>query len=111
MEAIDRNLAIIRPKKPYLDWVRSLPNPDKDITLEELRLDCSTFLIPAEDSPQEGTVFLEKHFREIFEYELSSWDLESKNWPSSFTLQMFRDWFDLEIHTLVIDLVEEEPEE
>ena len=37
MQSIDRLVAIIKPGQPFLDWLRSLPDWDLEMTLEELR--------------------------------------------------------------------------
>ena len=46
MKSINRNVVIIKPRKPFLDWLAKLPDPDTEITLEYLRTDCITVLIP-----------------------------------------------------------------
>lgn len=50
MKTINRGVAIIKPKEPYLNWIRNLPDPDMEIGLKELRTDCTAVLVPEKDS-------------------------------------------------------------
>ena len=52
MHTIDRFVAIIKPKQPFLDWLESQPDWDLDMTLEELRKDSNAYLIPEYDSTE-----------------------------------------------------------
>jgi hypothetical protein len=108
MHFINRNTAIIKPRQPFLDWLESVPDPDLDVTLEELRQDCTAVLIPEADSEAESRNYIEGIYKEIFEMELNSWYQDRGLWPEEITLAMFRRWFDIEIHSEVVDLEEGE---
>jgi hypothetical protein len=43
---------------------------------------------------------------EIFTIELGSWYRDPNIWPRKRTLAMFDEWFDLEFHSMVMDLYE-----
>jgi hypothetical protein len=45
MDMINRGVAIIKPKQPFLAWLGGLPQP-MDSSLNELRKDCTAILIP-----------------------------------------------------------------
>ncbi|MDO8527767.1 MAG: hypothetical protein Q7T03_08785 [Deltaproteobacteria bacterium] len=70
MQAINRQVAILKPKQPFLDWNLSLP-------------DAGSLDLKFEDLHKDRTV-----------------------WPE-ITLDNFKIWFDLEIHSVVIDLLNE----
>lgn len=106
MQSINRNVVIIKPRKPFLDWLAKLPDPDPEITLEYLRTDCITVLIPECDDENDILEFIGNHFNEIFEADLMSWHTSVENWPRKRTLVQFKEWFDFEFHSEVIDLVE-----
>lgn len=55
MQSINRTAVVVRPKQPFVDWLKSLPDDDFDYTLEQVSTDNLTFLIPEFDSP-EGTM-------------------------------------------------------
>ena len=106
MKSINRNIVIIKPKAPFLDWLRGLPDPDPEITPEFLRSDCLSFLIPETISQDEVAGLIEQHFEKIFEIELYSWYTQKQHWPKGRTFSKFKDWFDMEFHSEVIDLAD-----
>lgn len=106
MKSINRNIVIIKPKKPFLDWLSKLPDSDEEITLEDLRTDCLSFLIPEMGSADEVFALIGEHYRQIFDAELMAWHTLEQHWPKSRTFAKFRDWFDVEFHSEVLDLAD-----
>ncbi len=51
---------------------------------------------------------LAEFFDEIFLQELVAWDTDAATYPRKRTLAMFRDWFDVEFHSMVLDLMDDE---
>jgi len=100
------NVVIVKPSEPFLYWLQSLPNQLKDLALEDLPGDSFCLLIPESDSQQEATALISKRYKKIFESELMAWHIVKRDWPKKRTLAIFREWFDLEFHSKVIDLVE-----
>jgi len=52
-------------------------------------------------------------FSEIFERELEGWHTDEADWPKKRTLTMFKQWFHVELHSMVehlcaYELVEED---
>ena len=39
----------------------------------------------------------------LFEFQLASWTDDESAWPSDRDLKMFREWFRVDIHSVVID--------
>lgn len=108
MYIIDRNLAVIKPKQPFLDWLRGIPGNEVELTLEQLRIDCTALLVPEFEEPEDAVSFIDEIGVELFEAELGSWIDDAKLWPKDRSLQAFWTWFDVEIHSTVVDLVDEE---
>ena len=106
MYEIDRSLLIVKPKKPFLDWFRAVDN-DETLTLEDVREDPSAYLIRELESPEEESEILKECFEDIFEAQLSSWYIDRDVWPPQRDLKMFLEWFDIEFHSLVFDLLNE----
>jgi len=105
---IDRNLAVIKPKQPFLDWLRGVPGNEVELTLDQLRIDCTALLVPEFEEPEDAVSFIDEIGVELFEAELGSWVDDTKLWPKDRSLQAFWTWFDVEIHSTVVDLVDEE---
>ncbi|MDA8095482.1 MAG: hypothetical protein M0T84_16560 [Betaproteobacteria bacterium] len=110
MYQIDRGMALIKPKQAFLDWLKALPGSELDITLEQLRGDCTSVLLPLFSELEEALAAIDEIYDEIFEMELSSWSDEESLWPSERTVQLFWEWFDVELHSLVVDAMEDIPE-
>ena len=103
MQSIDRLVAIIKPRQPFLEWLKSLPDWDLEMSLEELRDDCTALLIPEFGNNEEAKGHIETNYQVIFEMQLNSWYTEPTMWPEKRSLVVFRQWFDIEIHSIVID--------
>ncbi|MFZ4554568.1 MAG: hypothetical protein EBS54_06785 [Betaproteobacteria bacterium] len=108
MYIIDRHLAVIKPKQPFLDWLSKTPGYELDLTLEQMRLDCTALLIPEFDEPEEAIGYIDEIATELFDAELGSWVDDASAWPKDRSLKAFWDWFDVEIHGTVVDLVEDD---
>jgi hypothetical protein len=106
VDAINRAIAIIKPKQPYLDWANSLPDPAENLTLEELRSDCTALMIPEFPHKDEEEAFFKELYSAIFEMELDVWHGDDTLWPGKRDYETFRAWFDVEIHSTVIDVLE-----
>jgi len=104
MENINRSSVVIKPKQPFVDWINS--TGDDKYTMEQLRQDCLTFLIPIFDHPDDIIKFLKKSFHQIFDWELYGWSMDREDWPGNRNWKMFSEWFDIEINSEVFDLVE-----
>ena len=105
---VNRNSVIIKPKQPYLDWLNKLNIPDLEVNLEELRRECTAVLIPEVESEEDAFSYLENIFEDLFEMELAAWCQDDAQWPQPLTWQLFNEWFDLEIHSMVIDIASED---
>jgi hypothetical protein len=103
MLQIDRAVAIIKPKQPFLDWLMQLPDPPMDMTLDNLRTDCTALLIPEFDYVDDSQAFVQEMGNQIFELELDSWYRDRARWPAQRDNQTFRAGFDVEIHSMVLD--------
>lgn len=107
MYQLDRFVALIRPREPFLDWLRSVPDfEDLEFTLEQLRGDSTALLIPQFDDDEEAVAFVYRIWEEVFMAELDAWTEEKALWPQGRTIEMFMEWFDVEIHTTVAEIEE-----
>lgn len=108
MYQLDRWAAIIKPRQPFLNWLNGLPGSlPPALGLEQMRSGCTTLLIPEFDDPDEAVAFVYRLWRDLFESELSAWCPDRKLWPSGHSVEKFMEWFDVEIHSPVIEV---EPE-
>lgn len=106
--SIDRCVAVIKPRKPFFEWLQSLPDWDSDITLKALRSDSMAILIPEFDSNEEALDYVEDNYHLFFEIQLHNWHRDNRLWPEKLTLTKFRSWFKVEVHSLVHNVLYEE---
>ena len=102
---INRGVVIVRPAQPYLEWAATLD--DSGIVPDEAG-ECTVYLIPHYDDDGEAWELLSKVYEEIFENELWGWHTDEAGWPKQRTFTMFKEWFDVEFHSVVQDLCEYE---
>ena len=107
---ISRGVVIIKPKQPLVDWVNRTMPLSTPLTLEELVHDCTAILVPDLDSREAVLAYLESLKLSLFEMELENWNREPSNWPAERTTELFDAWFDIEVHSMVWDLVEAQAE-
>jgi len=105
-ESINRNAIIIKPKQPLLDWANAI-FPGSPVTLESIS-EGTVYLVKERDSNEQIKKWLQKNFDEIFQNELNNWHTDEKDWPTKRTFKNFVEWFDVEIHSVVLDLEDDE---
>ena len=57
MYSINRQVIVVKPKKPYIEWINSLPDMEDPIKIDELNNDCTSCLIPHFDYEKEFVHF------------------------------------------------------
>ena len=103
---VNRGLVIVHAKEPFLEWLKTLPDPC-DMTLTEINEDNTAYLIPEyEDDGQRDRV-LKKFYDMIFQDQLAGWWTREEDWPQKRDLRTFKKWFDLQFHSVVEDLVDD----
>ncbi|MCF7521742.1 hypothetical protein L4G92_06745 [Neisseria sp. ZJ106] len=106
MYFVDRSAVVLKPTARFLEWLKAADENMPDLTLEQLRSNCSVFLVPESDTPEAVVAYFDERYRQIFEAELASWDIDQKDWPQDMGLNVFWDFFDIEVHDMVLDMEE-----
>ncbi len=108
MYFVDRSAALIKPKQPFLDWLKSVEEKELDITLAQLQCECNMFLIPPYNTPEEAVAYIDEIYLDLFKIELSGWYEDPAVWPEDMSLQAFWEMFEISFHSMVIDTQEAE---
>ena len=106
MNNINRSVAVIKAKQPFVQWAKSLPDPLENLTLQQLHRDSHAYLFPHWDTPEEREELLADVYGFLFHQELFGWHRDERAFPRKRTLKMFHEWFDVEFHSVVVDLVD-----
>ena len=109
---VDRHVLLVTPREPFASWVRSLEEFEDIVEGEQrsgldesLRM-AATYLVPFSFDPDPVISWVRDNFDTIFETELHGVTERSESWPSDRTVEMFEDWFDLQLFDAPIDLVD-----
>ncbi len=108
MYEVNRSIAVLRPNPPFLAWLAQLPGDfAAGLTLDALRSAGNALLIPPVDDAETARAFVLSRHQSLFEAELADWCEETALWPADRSAAVFADWFDIEIHPVLTDLVDE----
>jgi hypothetical protein len=105
MRLVKRAAITVTPKQPYIDWANSLDEEGVKIG-EDFESEKSVYLIGdvSDVIPFDRDVIVRPYFKVIFEEELNSWHRRESEWPASRTYETFLRWFEVEVHSMVLDL-------
>lgn len=106
MYFVDRTAVVLKPTEQFLQWLKQSDDNMPDLTLAQLRTNCSVFLVPEFDQPEEVVAYFDERYQQIFEAEISGWDIPSAKWPQEMSLKAFWEFFEVEIHDMVLDMEE-----
>jgi hypothetical protein len=105
---LNRSAIIVRPNQPFLDWAATLDGSDLEPDQEG---DQTVYLIPEYEDDFEAAVVLSQIYDIIFEEELFAWHTDESEWPKNRSYSMFREWFNIEFHSIVEDICSYEIED
>ena len=105
MKSINRSVAVVRPRAPYVTWASSVDSDAGNLE-EYFRTKMSVYLIPPDPQEEHEGAPIEQWFAQVFEHELEDWHLDEEAWPQQRDLGTFRDWFEVTVDSVVLDLVE-----
>jgi hypothetical protein len=101
---LNRAALIVRPKQPFHDWAASL---DDSGLAPDVAGEPTVYLIPEFESDEDGRLVLKHVYAEIFERELDSWHTNPAAWPQKRDFTVFQEWFSIELHSVVEDLMDD----
>ena len=105
MRVVNRTAVTITGARPYIDWMR---RTDADfnkgaLTVPRAKAYGSAFLLPEFDLEENLREWVEDNAEWLFEFQLSAWTEDETTWPDRRDLATFRDWFRIDIHSVVVD--------
>lgn len=104
LETINRNVLIIKPAKPLIEWVNYIfPEPPLVNLNGDKHDNSNVYLIPSMDCIGDSLVFLKENFDSFFQEELYGWCEDESLWPQKRDWIMFELWLDYSIQSMVID--------
>jgi hypothetical protein len=112
MRVINRIAVSIVGAKPYTDWTREKPADADTGTLTVARANTfgSAFLLPELELEEDVHEWVEENAGWLFEFQLSAWTEDETAWPQTRDLKTFREWFRVDIHSVVVDVADDDIE-
>jgi len=102
--ALNRAALIVKPKKAYIDWANSLGDGGPKLDLDEPPPEYTIYLVEELGQDIDPRPALRMHCSSIFDQELAGWHTDPNAFPPKRDLETFSEWFDVELHSLVVDL-------
>ena len=103
-ELTNRAALILKPKKPFLNWLISHDPEDKKVDLSE---DLDVYLIPEFEDRGEFEEWIEENYDDLFCDKMNQWYVDESMWVKNRSFKLFKEWFDYVIHSMVWDTLEE----
>ena len=107
---INRAAIILKYKAAAIRWISEADPIEENpgINEEDANDDRTVYLISDADGDTKDTVekWIKKNYKTLFETELEDWYTEPSLRPQKITLKLFREWFEVECHTVLIDTVD-----
>jgi hypothetical protein len=97
--------------EPYLQWTKTC-DADADqgmLTVARGKPYGSAFLLPEFELEEDVQEWIEENAVWLFEFQLSAWTDDESSWPAR-DLRTFREWFRVDIHSVVVDMADDDIE-
>jgi hypothetical protein len=112
MRVINRTAVTITGAQPYADWTLST---DADfakgaITVARAKTYGTAYLLPELELEEDVQEWVEENAMWLFEFQLAAWTEDESTWPAGRDLTLFRAWFRIDIHSVVVDVADDEIE-
>jgi hypothetical protein len=109
MRFVNRTAVTLVGAEPYVEWTRSR---DADfakgrLTVARTRACGAVFLLPEFEYEEDLQEWVEENHTWLFEFQLAAWTEDEAAWPRQRDLATFRKWFRVDIHSVVVDAVDE----
>ena len=77
---VNRSAIVVTPAQPFLDWLQSVDPTSMKLTLADLSIEPTIYLIPECDTPADVAECLRDVFDEIFQNQLDGWYRVRETW-------------------------------
>ncbi|NRA71681.1 MAG: hypothetical protein HRU24_11705 [Gammaproteobacteria bacterium] len=111
MKLLNRISLVITPQQPMLDWITTFTNEELP-SLIEFQSESSSYLLdePENELPIDVliTEIISQHYLTIWQSELSVWDEFLDHAPTQPNLNLFLQWFNVQLSGLTFDLAQDQ---
>ena len=112
MRVVNRTAVSLVGAGPFVEWMRS---HDADankgaLTVARAKPYGTAVLLPEFELEEDIQEWIEDNASWLFEFQLAAWTEDESTWPPTRDLKTFREWFRVDIHSVVVDVGEDDIE-
>ena len=104
LDIINKAAITVIPKEPFIKWVQSTDAEAAEISDEDILSNSQVYLVDASEDGDDSERLIKKNFKVIFEEELAGWYTDEEAWPKKMDLRVFKQWFHVKVHEIVVDI-------
>ena len=108
MRVVNRTAISLVGQTPFVEWTRGHDADANKGTLTVARAKPygTVVLLPEFEFEEDVQEWVEDNWSWLFELQLDAWTSDQSSWPAERDLRMFREWFRVDIHNIVVDVAE-----
>jgi hypothetical protein len=101
---VNRAALTVIPKQAYVDWANTVFKSEPQLDANDPHQEYTVYLINEVDDEAGITRAIRRHYPYIFEQELAAWCGDTRAWPQRRDYRAFKNWFDVKVSSVVLDL-------
>jgi hypothetical protein len=112
MRVVNRTAVSLVGARPFVEWMRShdAGGTKGTLTVPRAKPYGTVVLLPEFELEEDVLEWVEENASWLFEFQLSTWTDDESAWPAPRDLKTFREWFTVDIHSVVVDAGEDDIE-
>jgi len=114
MRVVNRTAVTITGAQPYIDWMKqtdaNFAKGGVAVVVPRTKAYGSAFLLPEFDIEVDLQEWVEENAAWLFDFQLSAWTEDESAWPATRDLKTFKEWFRVDIHSVVVDVGDDDIE-
>ena len=105
MRVVNRTAISLIGDGPFIEWTQAndADSSKGQLTVQRAQPYGTVILLPEYELEEDIQEWVEENVSWLFEMQLESWTDDESRWPANRDLKTFREWFRIEIHSVVID--------
>ena len=112
MRVVNRTAISLVGEAPFVEWMRANDGDANKGTLTVARDKPygTVIMLPEFELEEDIQEWVEDNASWLFEFQLDAWTDDESTWPKERDLKTFREWFRVDIHSVVVDAGEDDIE-
>jgi len=112
MRVINRIAISIVGADPYVNWTRQTDAASDrgTLTIARAKPFGTACLLPELELEEDVQEWIEDNAAWLFEFQLAAWTDDETAWPATRDLRTFREWFRVDVHSVVVDVADDDIE-